>query len=61
MANFPLLLRYKKPDGSVGPQLHADHQGQARDFLTQWREQGFTEFVIEDATGQPVKEADLNA
>jgi hypothetical protein len=60
MANFPLLLRYKRPDGSVGPQAHADHPVQALDFLAQWRKEGFAEFVIEDATGQPIKEADLN-
>jgi hypothetical protein len=61
MADFPLLLRYKNPNGSVGPQVHADTLEQARGFLVQWREQGFSQFVIEDATGQPVKETDLNA
>jgi hypothetical protein len=59
MADFPLKLKCKNPDGSVGPQVYADTVDQARGFLAQWRGQGFTEFVIEDATGQPVKEASL--
>lgn len=61
MAVFPLLLRYKAPDGSFGARVHADTLEQARGFLAQWRDQGFTDFDIEDATGQPVKEASLNA
>jgi hypothetical protein len=61
MANFPLLLRFKCADGSYGARAHADTTEQACGFLAQWRAQGFTEFDIEDATGQSVSEADLNA
>lgn len=55
MADFPLLVRYKAPDGTFSARVHADTPKQARGFIAQWREQGFTEFEIEDANGQPVK------
>lgn len=61
MANFPLLLRYKAPDGTMSARVHADTVEQAHSFLAQWRKQGFSEFDIEDATGQPVKEESLRS
>jgi hypothetical protein len=61
MADFPLKLRYSFTDGSVGPGVLADDIAQARSFLAQWREQGFTKFAIEDVNGQPVRLEDLDA
>jgi hypothetical protein len=61
MADFPLKLRYKRADGTVGSGVLADDLQQARGFLAQWRQEHFTEFMIEDANGNPVRVADLDA
>jgi len=54
MANFPILVRYKGPDGNWSARVHADTADQAKGFIQQWKEQGHTEFDGEDANGQPI-------
>ncbi len=59
MLNFPLLLRFKPAGGGYSPWVHADTVEQARGFLLQWRQEGYKEFDIEDAQGNPVGEDQL--
>jgi len=61
MPDMPLKVRFKHANGTYSARVMADEVSQVIDYLKQWRSQGHTEFDIEDANGNPVKEADLNA
>ena len=54
MADYPIAVRFKGPDGKWSARVLADTPEQVNSYVQQWNEQGHTEIDAEDATGQPV-------
>lgn len=60
MAKFPLKIKAKYANGSLGPEILSDHLPHARGVLKQLREQGATGFEIRDVDGQPVSGTEVD-